>query len=69
MATYTGFFDIAGAVVGPTIGLIVAGVSYQAAFLFTGGMALVSLTLLRVLIGPQWDGPVRIADRHAATVT
>lgn len=55
MATYTGFFDIAGAVVGPVIGLIVAGVSYRAAFLFTGGMAVVALVLLRVLIAPRWQ--------------
>ncbi|MEO6652167.1 MAG: MFS transporter, partial [Ilumatobacteraceae bacterium] len=54
MATYTGFFDIAGAVVGPVIGLIVAGVSYRAAFLFTGGMATVALVLLRVLVAPRW---------------
>ena len=55
MATFTGFYDIAGAVVGPVLGLIVAGVSYQAAFLFTGGMALVSLALLRLLIAPHWQ--------------
>jgi len=55
MATYTGFFDIAGAVVGPVIGLIVAGVSYRAAFLFTGGMAVVALVLLRVLVAPRWQ--------------
>ena len=67
MATFTGFYDIAGAVIGPVIGLIVAGVSYQAAFLFTGGMALVSLALLRLLIAPSWRGPVRI-DTPAAVV-
>ena len=55
MATFTGFYDIAGAVVGPVLGLIVAGVSYRAAFLFTGGMALVSLALLRLLIAPHWN--------------
>ena len=67
MATFTGFYDIAGAVIGPVIGLIVAGVSYQAAFLFTGGMALVSLALLRLLIAPNWHGPVRITTPAAAT--
>lgn len=66
MATYTGFFDLAGAVVGPIIGLIVAGVSYQAAFLFTGGTALVSLVLLRVLVAPNWDGPNRIIEPAGA---
>ena len=67
MATFTGFYDIAGAVIGPVIGLIVAGVSYQAAFLFTGGMALVSLALLRPLIAPNWHGPGRITTPAAAT--
>lgn len=59
MATYTGFYDIAGAVVGPVIGLIVAGVSYQAAFLFTGAMSLLSLALLRLLVAPRWQAETR----------
>jgi len=61
MATFTGFYDIAGAVIGPLLGLIVAGVSYQAAFLFTGAMALVSLALLRLLIAPRWWASMQIA--------
>lgn len=52
MATYTAFFDIAGAVIGPVIGLIVAGSGYQTAFLFAGGMSLVSLALLRLVVAP-----------------
>jgi MFS family permease len=60
MATFTAFFDIAGAVVGPVIGLVVAGVSYQAAFLFTGAMAVVALALLRIKVAPAWDGPRRV---------
>lgn len=54
MATFTGFYDIAGAVIGPVLGLLVAGVSYRFAFLFTGAMAVVSLALLRLLIAPRW---------------
>ena len=54
MATFTAFYDIAGAVIGPLLGLIVAGVSYQAAFLFSGMMAVVSLALLRLLVAPTW---------------
>lgn len=53
ISTFTGFYDIAGAVIGPVLGLIVAGVSYQVAFLFTGGMALVSLALLRLVVAPR----------------
>jgi MFS family permease len=54
MATFTGFFDIAGAVVGPMVGLIVAGAGYQTAFLVTGAMSLVSLALLRGVLAPRW---------------
>ncbi len=62
MATFTGFYDIAGAVIGPVIGLIVAGFSYQAAFLFTGAMALVSLALLQLLIAPGWRSSHRVGS-------
>lgn len=54
MATFTGFFDIAGAVVGPMVGLIVAGAGYRTAFLVTGAMSLVSLVLLRGVLAPRW---------------
>jgi MFS family permease len=67
MATFTAFYDIAGAVIGPVIGLIVAGVSYRAAFLFTGAMALVSLALLRLLIAPNWNGSTRVVAPVAVT--
>ncbi len=67
MATFTGFYDIAGAIIGPLLGLIVAGVSYQAAFLFTGAMALVSLTLLRLLIAPRRQRSVAHGPRAVVT--
>jgi MFS family permease len=53
MATYTGFFDVANAFVGPSVGLLVAGFGYQAAFLFTGGLALVALAILLRVVAPQ----------------
>ncbi len=67
MATFTGFYDIAGAVIGPLLGLIVAGVSYRAAFLFTGAMSLVALALLRLLIAPTWQASTRPAGQVAVT--
>jgi MFS family permease len=53
MATYTGFFDIANALVGPTIGLIVSGFSYRVAFLFAGSMSLVSIAVLQLMVTPR----------------
>ena len=53
MATYTGFFDLAGALVGPTIGLMVSGVSYQAAFLVTGAMSLAAIAVLQLMVAPR----------------
>lgn len=54
MATYTGFFDIANAFVGPMFGFIVIGASYRAAFVTAGAMALVALVLLYAVVQPQW---------------
>lgn len=55
MATYTGFFDVANALVGPILGLIVAGVDYRVAFLFTGGMAAVGLAILQLAVRPRYE--------------
>ena len=55
MATFTGFFDIANAIVGPTIGLIVAGTGYRAAFVTASIVALAGLVFLRVVVGPRWN--------------
>lgn len=49
MATYTAFFDVANAIIGPAFGLIVSGFGYQPAFLFTGAMAAVAVAVLRVV--------------------
>lgn len=64
MATFTAFFDIAGAVVGPMVGLIVAGAGYRTAFLVTGAMSLVALALLRLVLAPRW----RAAHEPASVV-
>lgn len=54
MATFTGFYDIANALVGPVLGLIVAGVGYQAAFSFTAVTAAIALVILNVTVAPRW---------------
>lgn len=58
MATFTGFFDVASAIIGPSVGLIVAGVGYQPAFLFGGAMAVVALVILRVFLSDHPGGSV-----------
>ena len=62
MATYTGFFDVANALVGPTVGIIVSGVGYQTAFLFTGAMSLVALAILLLNVGPQERGQTQMVS-------
>lgn len=54
MATFTGFYDIANALVGPVLGLIVAGVGYRAAFGFSAAMAAAALLMLVLLLAPRW---------------
>ncbi len=54
MATYTAFFDIANAMVGPVFGLIVTVSGYRAAFLAAAGSAAVALVLLQGMIAPRW---------------
>jgi MFS family permease len=56
MATFTGFFDLAGALVGPMFGLIVTGFSYRAAFLIASAMAVFALVILRLLVAPKHTG-------------
>ena len=52
MATFTGFFDIAGALVGPMFGLIVTGATYRAAFLVSAAMSVFALVILRLIVAP-----------------
>ena len=54
MATFTGFYDIANALVGPVLGLIVAGAGYRTAFSFTAIMAFVALIILNLVVAPRW---------------
>lgn len=54
MATFTGFYDVANALVGPVLGLIVAGVGYRSAFSFTALTALIALVLLNTVVAPRW---------------
>ena len=54
MATFTGFFDVANALIGPVFGLIVSGLDYRAAFLTAAGMAVVALAILNGVVAPRW---------------
>lgn len=54
MATFTGFYDIANALVGPMLGLIVSGLGYRAAFSSTAVAALIALVLLNLFVAPRW---------------
>ncbi|MEY2960157.1 MAG: hypothetical protein RLZZ01_2725, partial [Actinomycetota bacterium] len=55
MATFTAFYDLANAVIGPTIGLIVAGAGYRVAFSTTAVMSVVALVILRRNLAPVWQ--------------
>lgn len=54
MATYTAFFDIASALVGPILGIVIASSGYRAAFLTAAGAACIALVLLRTAVAPRW---------------
>jgi len=54
MATFTAFYDVAAAIVGPTLGLIVANAGYRPAFLLTAVMALAGLVVLQRVLAPRY---------------
>jgi MFS family permease len=54
LATYTAFFDIANALIGPVIGIIVATSGYRAAFFTAAAAACVGLAILRLAVAPRW---------------
>jgi len=54
MATYTAFFDIANAMIGPILGTIIAASGYRPAFLVSAGAGVVSMILLRGVVAPRW---------------
>ena len=60
MATYTGFFDLANALVGPTLGVIITFADYRTAFLTTGVLSLLALVVLRVNVAPRERGDVPV---------
>ena len=55
MATFTAFYDVAGAIVGPMLGLIVTNAGYRPAFLTTAVLAAVGLILLHLVVAPRWS--------------
>ena len=55
MATFTAFYDVAGAVVGPMLGLIVTNAGYRTAFLTTAVLAAVGLIILHLVVAPRWS--------------
>jgi len=59
MATFTAFYDVAGAIVGPMLGLIVTNAGYQPAFLTTAALAVVGLVVLHTVVAPKWNAAHR----------
>ena len=55
MATFTAFYDVAGAIVAPMLGLIVTNAGYRPAFLTTAVLAAVGLILLHLVVAPRWS--------------
>lgn len=60
MATFTAFYDVAGAIIGPTLGVIVTISGYRAAFLSTAGVCALGLVVLHAVVSP------RLTLSHAA---
>lgn len=54
MATFTMFLDLSVALVGPLVGLVVAGAGYRTAFLTGGLMSAIALVVLHVRLAPRW---------------
>ena len=69
MATYTAFFDLANALVGPIMGLIVTWSGYRSAFLVAAGVTLVALILTRVVLAPRWYAAHPPDDRPPGLTT
>ena len=55
MATFTASYDVAAAIVGPTLGLIVLNAGSRPAFLTTAGAAAVGLVTLHMVVAPRWQ--------------
>lgn len=61
MATFTAFFDIANALIGPIFGVIVSGFDYESAFLFAGAMSVVALFILNFIVAPRYRAALTAA--------
>ena len=55
MATFTGFFDVANALIGPAVGLIVDGLGYRTAYVATAVFAAIALVMLRTVVAPAYE--------------
>lgn len=69
MATYTAFFDLANALVGPIMGLIVTWSGYRLAFLVAAGIASIALVLTRVVLAPRWYAAHPVDEETAGLTT
>lgn len=54
MATYSAFYDIAGAVIGPVFGVTIGRFGYPAAFSLAGVCAVAALVVLIFTVAPNW---------------
>lgn len=61
MATFTAFYDVAGAAVGPMLGVMIAAFGYRSAFLLTGACSAVAIVVLWLLVAPAWNQRVAVA--------
>lgn len=66
MATYTAFFDIANALIGPILGTIIATSGYRPAFLVSAGAGVISMLLLRGVVAPRWKLNQGLTEVEAA---
>lgn len=69
MATYTAFFDLANALIGPVMGLLVTWSGYRLGFLVSAGVAALALVLTRAFLAPRWYAahPRRGGDGESLT--
>ncbi|MEM7412062.1 MAG: MFS transporter [Myxococcota bacterium] len=61
MATYTAFFDVANALIGPVYGGIVSASGYRSAFLTSGVLSALAIVLLHAIVAQRWRRGVRRA--------
>lgn len=69
MATYTAFFDLANALIGPVMGLLITWSGYRLGFLVAAGVAAFALVLTRMVLAPRWYAAHPRHDGHAERLT